>query len=53
MFQGSSAVVNMLLNAWAAAAGQPAFVSTCAELTGRPPRTFLEWATDYAAAFRA
>jgi uncharacterized protein YbjT (DUF2867 family) len=53
MFQGSSAVVNMLLNAWAAAVGQPAFVSTCAGLMGRPARTFLEWATDYAAEFRA
>src|SRR5437016_6826639 len=51
---GSSTVVNMLLNAWAAAIGQPAFVtSTCAELTGAPPRTFLEWATDHAAEFRA
>ncbi len=51
---GSSTFVNMLLNAWAAAIGQPAFVtSTCAELTGAPARTFLEWATDHAAQFRA
>jgi uncharacterized protein YbjT (DUF2867 family) len=51
---GSSTVVNMLLNAWAAAIGQPAFLSsTYAELTGGPPRTFLEWATDHAAEFRA
>ena len=51
---GSPTVVNMLLNAWAAAIGQPAFVtSTFAELTGVPPRTFLEWATDHAADFRA
>jgi uncharacterized protein YbjT (DUF2867 family) len=51
---GSSAVVNLLLNAWAAAIGQPAFVtSTFAELTGVLPRTFLEWATDHAAEFRA
>jgi len=51
---GSSTVVNMLLNAWAAAIGQPAFVtSTFAELTGAPPRTFLEWAADHAADFRA
>jgi uncharacterized protein YbjT (DUF2867 family) len=50
---GSPAVVNMLLNAWAAAIGQPAFVtSTFAELTGRPPRTFLDWASDHAAEFR-
>ena len=51
---GSPTVVNMLLNAWAAAVGQPAFVtSTFSELTGAPPRTFLEWATDHAAEFRA
>jgi len=50
---GSSTFVNMLLNAWAAAIGQPAFVtSTFAEVTGTPPRTFLEWATDHAAEFR-
>jgi hypothetical protein len=43
----------MLLNAWAAAIGQPAFVtSTFAEVTGTAPRTFLEWATDHAAEFR-
>jgi uncharacterized protein YbjT (DUF2867 family) len=46
-------VVNMLLDAWAAAVGQPAFVtSTVAELTGLPARTFLDWATDHAAEFR-
>jgi uncharacterized protein YbjT (DUF2867 family) len=51
---GSPTFVNMLLNAWSAAIGQPAFVtSTFAELTGAPPRTFLEWATDHAAEFRA
>jgi uncharacterized protein YbjT (DUF2867 family) len=51
---GSPIVVNMLLNAWAAAIGQPAFVtSTFAELTGAAPRTFLEWAADHAADFRA
>ena len=50
---GSPAVVNMLLNAWAAAIGQPAFVtSTYGEITGAPPRTFLEWATDHVAEFR-
>ena len=47
-------VVNMLLNAWAAAIGQPAHVtSTVAEITGTPARTFQEWVTDHAAAFRA
>ena len=51
---GSLTFVNTLLSAWAAAIGQPAFVtSTCADVTGAPPRTFLEWATDHAAGFRA
>src|SRR5438034_11830457 len=46
--------VNMLLDSWAAAIGQPAFVtSTVAEITGAPARTFLDWATDHAAEFRA
>ena len=50
----SPTLINMLLNAWAAGRGQPAFVTfTCAEVTGTPPRTFLEWATDHAAEFRA
>jgi uncharacterized protein YbjT (DUF2867 family) len=50
---GSPAVVNMLLNAWAAAIGQPAFVtSTFEDVTGTRPRTFLEWATDHADVFR-
>jgi len=49
-----ASVVNMLLDAWGAAIGQPAFVtSTVAEITGAPARTFLEWATDHAAEFRA
>lgn len=47
-------VVNMLLDAWAAAIGQPAFVtSTVAEITGAPARTFRDWAADHAAEFRA
>jgi uncharacterized protein YbjT (DUF2867 family) len=47
-------VVNTLLDAWAAAVGQPAFVtSTVAELTGAPARTFLDWAIDHAAQFRS
>jgi uncharacterized protein YbjT (DUF2867 family) len=46
--------VNMLLAAWAAAIGQPAHVtSTVFEITGTPPRSFLDWATDNAAGFRA
>jgi uncharacterized protein YbjT (DUF2867 family) len=51
---GPLAAVNMLLQAWAAAVGRPAHVtSTVAEITGAPPHTFLEWATDNAAEFRA
>jgi uncharacterized protein YbjT (DUF2867 family) len=51
---GSPVFINMLLTAWRAALGQPAFVSaTFAELIGRTPRSFFEWATDYAAEFRA
>jgi uncharacterized protein YbjT (DUF2867 family) len=43
----------MLLDAWAAAIGQPAFVtSTFEEITGSRPRTFLEWAIDHAAEFQ-
>jgi uncharacterized protein YbjT (DUF2867 family) len=50
---GSPVFIDMLLNAWGAALGQPAFVSsTFAELAGRASRPFLEWATDYAAEFR-
>ena len=46
-------VANMLLDAWTAAAGQPAFVSsTVLELTGMPPRTFQDWVTDHTAEFR-
>jgi uncharacterized protein YbjT (DUF2867 family) len=45
--------LNMLLDAWAGAIGQPALVtSTVAEITGAPSRTFREWATDHAAEFR-
>jgi len=47
-------LVNMLLDAWAAAMGHPAFVtSTVAEVTGARAHTFLDWATDHAAEFRA
>ena len=46
-------VVKMLLDAWAAGVGLPAFVtSTVAEITATPARTFLDWATDHAADFR-
>lgn len=50
---GSPVMINMLLDAWAAALGQPAFVtSTFAKLTGSQPRTFLEWANDHATGFQ-
>lgn len=46
-------VVNMLLNAWEAALGQPALVtSKVAEITGTPARTFRDWVADHAAEFR-
>jgi uncharacterized protein YbjT (DUF2867 family) len=46
--------MNMLLNAWAAAIGQPAFVTdTVAEITGVPARTFREWIADHLEEFRA
>jgi uncharacterized protein YbjT (DUF2867 family) len=51
---GPLPAVNMLLNAWAAAIGQPAHVtSTVAEITGRPARTLVEWTTENAAEFRS
>jgi len=51
---GPLPAVNMLLNAWAAAIGQPAHVtSTFTEIIGAPAKSFLEWATDNAAEFRA
>ncbi len=47
------AVANILLDAWAAAVGQPAFV-TCPveEITRRPARTFREWVIANAAGFQ-
>ena len=45
-------VVDMLLAAWGATIGRPAFVtSTVSDVVGSPPRTFRQWATDHAAAF--
>jgi uncharacterized protein YbjT (DUF2867 family) len=47
------AVVDMLLAAWGATIGRPAFVtSTVAEVVGTPARTFRQWAVDHADAFR-
>lgn len=41
-------VADMLLSAYAAAVGQPAFVtSTIAELTGRPAASFQRWTIDH------
>jgi len=45
-------VVDMLLNAFAATLGHPAFVtSTVLDVMGSPARTLREWAADHAAAF--
>lgn len=49
-----ASIIDMLLNAWAAAMGQPAYVtSAVAEITGAPPRSFLDWAHDHAEQFLA
>jgi len=46
------AIAKLLLDAWAAAAGHPAFMSSkFAEITGTAPRTFQTWAADHAALF--
>ena len=48
-----AAAVDMLLSAWAATLGHPAYVtSTVADVTGTPARTFRDWAKDYASEFR-
>ena len=45
-------VVDMLLKSWAAALGQPAYVTnTVAEVTGTPARPFFDWAKDHAQEF--
>ena len=45
-------VVDMLFNAWSAAIGQPAWVTTTfTELTGAAPRTFQDWTIDHVARF--
>jgi uncharacterized protein YbjT (DUF2867 family) len=44
--------VRMLLDAWAAALGQPAYVtSTVAEVSGSPARRFRDWVTDHVEEF--
>jgi uncharacterized protein YbjT (DUF2867 family) len=46
-------VVDMLLNAWHAAVGLPAYVTTVVhDLTGTPARTFRQWVEDHRAAFQ-
>lgn len=45
-------VAKMLLDAWRATLGRPAFVtSTIQDIVGSPSRTFSQWAADNAAAF--
>jgi hypothetical protein len=45
-------VADMLLSAYAAAVDCPAPVTpTIQDITGRPPRTFREWAIDHAVDF--
>ena len=45
-------IVDMLLSAWGATIGHPAFVtSTVAEITDMPPRPFRRWAVDHAELF--
>jgi hypothetical protein len=44
----------MLLDAWAAALGQPALVTTTvAAIIGTPARSFRDWVADHAEAFSA
>ena len=45
-------VVDMLLDAWGAAVGRPAFItSTVFDILGSPPRSFRQSVADHAAAF--
>jgi len=45
-------IADMLLGAWQAALGRPAFVTFAIEqITGSPARTFFQWAADNAPAF--
>lgn len=45
-------IVEMLLAAWHATLGRPAFVTSAVqEILGSPARTFYQWAADHAAAF--
>jgi uncharacterized protein YbjT (DUF2867 family) len=45
-------VVEMLLAAWGATIGRPAFItSTVLDILGSPPRSFRQWVADHATAF--
>jgi len=47
------AIADMLLSAWRAALGQPAYVTSAVrDILGTPARTFPQWAADNAAALR-
>ena len=47
-------VADMLMDAWEAALGQPAYVtSTVQQITGTPARTFADWTKDHVSAFVA
>jgi uncharacterized protein YbjT (DUF2867 family) len=51
---GPLPAVNMLLDAWSAALGHPAHMtSTFTQITGAPAKSFRTWVTDNASAFRA
>ena len=44
--------VDMLLAAWGATVGTPAYItSTVSDILGSPPRTFHQWVADHASAF--
>ena len=45
-------VVDMLLGAWAATMGQPAYVTTSvSDILGAPAHPFQQWVSDHASAF--
>jgi hypothetical protein len=45
-------VVDMLLAAWSATIGRPAFItSTVSGILGSEPRSFRQWVADHATAF--
>ncbi|WP_320065932.1 NAD(P)H-binding protein [Micromonospora sp. RTGN7] len=50
--EASRPAADMLLAAWNATMGQPAYVtSAVSDILGTPPRTFRQWAIDHATAF--